>query len=351
MNTFYYDETNNPRNFYLKDESFNIKNSDLNFVLAGVVATYEETNFNYEEFKKEIRLQKNVVEVKFKHIAKGDFLNCLNSKKVLTFFEFLYKSNLFIHYSNINIFYWGAVDIIDSLVYDNFDYSLLPYLKNELYKIILKDKISFAQLLYMYKYPNIKNNEVNNFIDKILTFILLHKSKENNQKLCFELEKLFYNALCKKELIFIQNEKQHMIIDSFFPFYIRSLEIFRNDKHIFDQEPFIEEAFERNKLYIIQQKINNYEFINSKQSELIQISDLLAGILGKYFSFLNGLADDKVYETINSLTPIQKKNLILIKQLIEKSEQKNPYFLHSIIPLDFFVKNNIFLELENDPKL
>lgn len=47
---------------------------------------------------------------------------------------------------------------------------------------------------------------------------------------------------------------------------------------------------------------------------------------------------------------ILKNNLILImqlkKQLIEKSEQKNPYFLHSIIPLDFFVKNSIFLELE-----
>ena len=52
---------------------------------------------------------------------------------------------------------------------------------------------------------------------------------------------------------------------------------------------------------------------------------------------------------------ILKNNLILIiqlkKQLIEKSKEKNPYFLHSIIPLDFFVKNNIFLELENDPKL
>ncbi len=47
---------------------------------------------------------------------------------------------------------------------------------------------------------------------------------------------------------------------------------------------------------------------------------------------------------------ILQNNLILImqlkKQLIKKPKEKDPYFLHSIIPLDFFVKNSIFLELE-----
>ena len=72
-------------------KSINIENSDFNFVLAGVVAPCEDTNFNYEEFKKEIRLQENAEEIKLKYLAKGDFLNCLNSKKLLTFFEFLYN--------------------------------------------------------------------------------------------------------------------------------------------------------------------------------------------------------------------------------------------------------------------
>lgn len=346
MDTFYYDESNNHRKFYLKDKTFNVENSDLNFVLAGVVTTSKSSNFNYEEFKKEIKLQNNAEEIKFKHISKGNFLKCLDSKKLTLFFKYLYKSNLFIHYSNINIFYWSTVDIIDSLVYDSFDYNLVPHLKNELYKIILKDKASFTKLLYSYEYPNIKKEDIDSFLDKILTFIQLYKSKENSQTLSFELEKLLYNALGKEELIFIQNEKQHMLIDGFSPFYVRSLEVFRNYKHIFDQEPNIEEAFENNISYLTQKKIKNYEFIDSKQNELIQLSDILAGFLGKYFSYLNSLAEEKVYETLHRLTLLQKQNLVLLKNLVKKSEQKNPYFLHSIVPMDYFVKNSIFLGLE-----
>ncbi|MGE3613410.1 MAG: DUF3800 domain-containing protein [Sulfurimonas sp.] len=348
MNTFYYDESNNHRKFYLKDKSFNIQNSDLNFVLAGVLKVTENSDFNYDEFKQEINLQNNAKEIKFKHIAKGDFLKCLDSNKLTLFFEYLYKSNLYVHYSNINIFYWGTVDIIDSLVYNGFDYSLVPHLKNKLYKIILKDKASFAQLLHTYEYPNIKKEEINSFIDKVLTFMQQHKSKENNQAFCFELEKLLYGAFGKKELVFIQDEEQHILIDSFFPFYVRSLEVFKNDKHVFDHEPTIEESFEKNKVYITKQQINNYEFIDSTQSELIQVSDITAGFLGKYFSFLNSLADEKVYEVLKGLTPLQKNNLVLLKKIVEKSEQKNPYYLHSTVPMDYFVKNSLFLGLEDD---
>ncbi len=346
MDTFYYDESNNHRKFYLKDKTFNVENSDLNFVLAGVVTASKSSNFNYDEFKKEINLQINVQEIKFKHIAKGDFLTCLKSKKLTIFLEHLYKSSLYVHYSNINIFYWGTVDIIDSLVYDSFDYSLVPNLKNELYKIILKDKASFAQLLHSYEYPNIKKEEINSFIDKLLTFIQQHKSEENNQALCFEIDKLLYGGFDNEELVFIQGEEEHMLIDSFFPFYVRSLEVFKNDKHVFDQEPTIENSFEKNKAYITKQHINNYEFIDSTQSELIQVSDVIAGFLGKHFSFLNSLADEKVYEVLKGLTPLQRDNLVLLKKILEKSEQKNPYYLHSIVPTDYFVKNSLFLGLE-----
>jgi len=346
--TFYYDETNNHRKFYLKDGKLNIQNSDLNFVLAGVVSNSEDINFDIAQFKKDIKLQKNTKEVKFENIEKGDFLKCLGSKRFNIFLTYLSNSNLYIHYSNINIIYWSIVDIIDSLVIniENYNFQLVPSLKNELYKIVLSDKDKFMSILYNFEYPNVKEEKIKLFIDTILTFIQLNKKENINRDICFEIELLLFNALKSDELIFIMNEKDNMLIDNFFNFYTRPLELFDNSNHIFDEEDSIEKLFISNKLYLDKKSIDNFTFKNSKDEELIQLSDILVGFLGKYFSYLNSIKDEDIYIIKNNFNNIQKENMELLKQIIMKTEQYNKYFFHSIVPLDYYIKNSIFLDLE-----
>ena len=111
--TFYYDETNNIKKFYVKENEFN-HTFTANFVLGGLV--HEGEAPNTQPLIDSFKLQKNAKEVKFKHIAKGGFLDCLKSWKLTLFLQFLKDSNLYVHYSSINILYWSIVDIVDSAI-------------------------------------------------------------------------------------------------------------------------------------------------------------------------------------------------------------------------------------------
>ncbi|MCF6255951.1 MAG: hypothetical protein L3J98_13895 [Gammaproteobacteria bacterium] len=111
--TFYYDETNNIRKFYVREFDFNSAFTE-NFVLGGLV--HEGSAPDVQPLMDSFKLQRSVKEVKFKHIAKGDFLDCLKSQKLNLFLSFIKSSKLYIHYSIINILYWSIVDIVDSAV-------------------------------------------------------------------------------------------------------------------------------------------------------------------------------------------------------------------------------------------
>jgi hypothetical protein len=101
---FFYDETNNIRKFYLKESDYN-DSSKSNFILGGIV--FETSKTNLQLCFDKLNLQKNITEVKLKHIATGDFLSCLKSKKLRVFLDFILNSDLYIHYSSLNFLYYS----------------------------------------------------------------------------------------------------------------------------------------------------------------------------------------------------------------------------------------------------
>ena len=117
---FYYDESNNVRKLYLSKQidGYNIdhdpdKHNSVNFVLAGVAHTGSSSSADFDDLRQRIQLQANAKEFKLKHLAKGDFLTMLTSKKLTAFFEWLLYGDLYLHYFHLNMEYWGYVDIID----------------------------------------------------------------------------------------------------------------------------------------------------------------------------------------------------------------------------------------------
>ena len=87
---FYYDETNNIRKLRLKENgTFNIQANQINqnFVLAGIVCEENKYSLEVQSLKNDLYLDKNNNEIKFKHIAKGNFIECLNSKKLNIFLK------------------------------------------------------------------------------------------------------------------------------------------------------------------------------------------------------------------------------------------------------------------------
>lgn len=334
---FYYDETNNLRKFWFKNENkFNIPISDLskNFVLGGVSHLKSKMNLDTDTLKKDLKLPNTAEEMKLKYIAKGDFLSSLESKKLEIFLDWLVSNDLFLHYSNLNILYWSTIDILESMIPQEL-FQIHMELKTILYEFIKIDLNSFIEILYKYEYPNIDREKANYFLDEILNYMTNHKMKfilkypaiDNN------LVTLVYQIIEKAkntELTFIMDGKSHILIDDLFIFYKRPFGIFKNSHHIFDEENSIEDIFERWE-FIEDEKIwENFEFQNSKNNVLIQISDVIIGLVGKLFTYINDTDFNELTNIKENLSTRQVKNITTLAKLFEKSDNQSTALIHSI---------------------
>jgi len=330
--TFYYDETNNIRKLYLTEDGVNASEKDY-FVIGGIVHKNNNIPLDRNFLFQNLNLQKSVKEIKLKHIAKGDFINCLKSKKLNILLKWLLEHDLYFHYSNLNIFYWSIIDIVDSALTDTEFIYLHFELKSELFKLININRQSFFDILYTYSYPNIKRENLNDFVKSILDFIQLYKHKLENNNLINILEKNLEKALDTGELIFIMNEKNNILISDLSQFYLRPIYMFKNSKHIFDEELFIQKIINEIELYDSDDILENYTFIQSNSEIMIQISDVLVGLMGKYFSFINSITIQEINTIKSTFNKMQNENFQLFKELIIKSDKESNAFIHSIMSI------------------
>lgn len=324
--TFYYDESNNIRKLWLDENDFNAP-VDSDFVLGGVMHFGNTTTADVDALKNNLRLQKSAKEIKFKHISKANsFLECLNEPKVLIFLQWLYASDLYVHFSNVNNLYYTVIDIIDSIE----ETSYIPFLfqmKNELYKLIRNNYQDFYKLMVCYNYPNIDTSKIADFYNHIIGYI-----DKNYEEIPFTLEILRQGlkvARKQKELAFLQGNTEKTILDNYFPFYIRPIGVFPNAKHIFDNEYKIEEIFDKYDFYNGENKLENYTFVNSKSIPLVQVSDCIIGLLGKYYTYINSIDMYQARSLFTTLSDNQRKVLRIFAQLILKSERLSKLLLNS----------------------
>ena len=119
--TFYYDDSNNSGKLWLKPDKSGVLifNTDIdeNFIIAGIACNDTETSIDKDALWTRLGLSYQVQELKFsKQFSEGDFLDTIAKKRVLDFFQWLDEQGYYIHVANINIFYYGIVDIIDSII-------------------------------------------------------------------------------------------------------------------------------------------------------------------------------------------------------------------------------------------
>jgi len=77
----------------------------------------------------------------------------------------------------------------------------------------------------------------------------------------------------------------------------------------------------------------NIDFIDSKDNEFIQISDVLVGLIGKMYEYLNKNSLIEIENDLNNLNSIQNINIKLLKDIVIKSDKISKMFIHSIEPL------------------
>lgn len=328
--TFYYDETNNVKKFYVRENDFNYTFT-ANFVLGGIVHLGQAPNVQtlIDSFK----LQKTVKEVKFKHIANGAFLDCLKSGKLKLFLQFVKDSDLYVHYSSLNILYWSIVDIVDSAILSSDAAKQLGpqfanHLKNDLYKLSRLEIDSVIKLFYKYEYPNIKKESIFKFIEELTS---LFDDYINTAEYHFGLESLrqiLKEAKKKGSLPFIMDEEDYVLLNDLSQFYLRPIYTFKYSTHIFDNEDDIAETLKDYKILDGKHEIKNYRFVDSQTNLLIQLSDVFVGIMGKLTNYFNTSTREKIDADLASLSIIQKENIHLLIDVIDKSNGKNIGFIH-----------------------
>ena len=331
--TFYYDETNNAGKFYVRELDFNSPFID-NFVLGGLVHEGLPPD-DVPSLINGFQLQSSVKEVKFKHVAKGSFLDCIRSQKLNRFLKYINSMNMYIHYSSVNILYWSIVDIVDSAIAHSeasqqlgFDFANL--LKNDLYKLARREIKSVHSLFFKYGYPNIKHGDVISFVDKLCSLFADYIDNMEFHLGLESLRQILKVAKKKGSLPFVMDEEDNILLKDFSSFYLHRVYMFKNSRHIFDNENTISRLLSKYAIVDGDQQIRNYSFVDSATSQLTQLSDVVVGLIGKLHRYLNTKTKNEIHADFSELNPIQKNNIDLLLTSIDRSHAKNMGFLHSV---------------------
>ncbi|MGS0689045.1 hypothetical protein [Shewanella sp. 30m-9] len=367
---FHYDESNNVRSLLINDDNYNIDNDSnqkisMNFILAGIVHKPNGSEVDFTQLVRDLTLQDNIKEIKFKHIGKGTFEKVLKSEKITIFLNWILKSDCFIHYFNLNMEYWSFVDLIDDAFSyaveknpSSFDHSInarnyLDYYKDALYRLIKLEKNKFLNLVKRYGYPKIKSgferkliSEINALLKENLRYSrFIHTGIDEQTKREFrDLSELFQMCRDIPKLELTYDLDEDLLLNGFETFYHNRGVSFGNSVHNFDIESVIEEKFEvlkragDNKLIQL-----NYSFVDSKGSLSIQFSDVIAGLCNKYFSYIESASLEEIKTIRNKLSNKQLENLNLFRDVINKSDEECQHFLFQVASLSEHEKHNMLL--------
>ena len=349
---FYYDESNNCRKFWVDDskQQFNTEHT-ADFVLAGLVRKVEDkVEASLETFRKPLKLQGNVEEIKFKKLyAKGDFLQCVKGKRLFETLSWIDKSPFYIHYTNVNNLFYTLVEIFDSIVKpDEISEFGYDYFKmKSVFYYMFKGKADELQILmFKYKYPNIQREDVEAFCYDLLFLLGSRREMKEEEKF---LAGMLTRASKSDELVFLHDNTDYVMQENYAEFYADPIRKYQKSMHIFDEETAVQDIV--NKQMAMGENIaDNFKFVKSETDIFVQLSDVVAGILGKMFKYINSTSVNQRRKDVEGLSKLQVDNILLIDKLRTEANRKNPGFLCSIAPLDEVRILNSFFEIVKNRK-
>lgn len=343
---FYYDESNNCRKFWVREKDgkaeFNV-NPNEDFVLAGVVCGEIIPELDFDILRLRLKLQKNVTAIKFKkHFTEKTFLECMNKERVEEFFNILEENKLYMHFQRTNNLYYAIVEILDSIVsideIEDFGFEYFQ-IKSTFYKMLVAKSAELQELMYKYCFPNIKKDEILAFCKELCSLCGNRIDMNPEEKF---ISGMIERAGKSQELVFLHDNEDYVMQENYIEFYANRVMTFSKSQHVFDKE---DEILKRWNSYSLIKEFHNYKFVKDEEEILVQLSDVIAGILGKFFIYLNTHDMMELRRDIKNLTTLQVKNIMLLDKLINASNRRNTGFIQSITAQYEVDKMNVFFEM------
>lgn len=369
---FFYDETNNIRKLLLVDRDDNLGgilsnlNSDDNpFILGGIftsknLQSSEDFQQSLTDLFQCIGRQPTQKELKFKHVAKGGYPKILSSHKLEMIFKWMLGNEVYPHFQILDVYHWSLLDIVENevafqiygaVVGHGIDIGFfsMAHLKAILVDIALLYKIDFFKDMYSVGFPNIDNENKEDFLNILLKYTkkYLERSKEKkNQSLVLITYSLIlileeYKKV-KDDVFFLLRNPEYTLIAEFTHFYQNRIHSYPNSYHFFDEEKNVMSRIEEQ---WGSPENKNYEFVVSDENPLIQISDILLGFMRVLHNYLEQTDIEKIAIEYCALDEKARKNLALFFQLYANAVLESEGSFHYIGPIFNFIKLNMLKEL------
>ncbi len=339
----YYDESNNIRRLKLTKNGLNIREPKC-FVLGGIAHTNTFKKTDLDDLKSKLKLQKSVKDMKLGNLAKGNLPKILGTQKIQIFLQWLIEKNLFFHFFAMDVIYWSIVDIIDSILATNLE--LLPYqlnIKNDLYVILRADLKKPLEIFAKYSYPNVGKSKHHEFIKNLIDIVIerRHIIAPANFLALKNILEISYSL---KSLPFLEDEEPNVLIRAFGDFYLHRISLFKNATHILDAESVVQNYMEKVAADSDEYSTQNYRFADSVDEYGIQISDVVIGLIGKCFTFINQSTLQEIISAKSNFSEIQRDNIAMLSGLIDISTSECPAFAQYTFCLDDIEKADLFFE-------
>ena len=333
--TFYYDETGNCGKFILNEKGINDEKAlSHDFILGGVAFIGNKNPSNPEDLI--LKLKINSKELKLKNIyLSKDFFTSMRGEKITTFIDWLYNSDLYIHYATLNNLYFSLVDMVDSLWETQKEFFIsqnwIFQIKSALYSFCKKHLGEVLNLLYQYKYPNIQKVKIESFGIDFCNLISTYNDDETPEVFFVECFRQMLKFASKQgKLSFLCDNKDNVMIEEYYSIYQGRCQLLANSKHYFDYEKNIIKKMKECEQLSDDANIINYKFLNSKQDRMIQISDVVVGLLGKVFFFLDNLTYEDIINLMNKENKNILNNLAKLNYIINKSNKLSELMIQNI---------------------
>lgn len=346
----YYDETNNIRRLTLSEVGLN-EPANKTFVLAGIALRPGCTLSGWDRLRDALRIQASAKEVHFQLVAPINYEDALASQKLSVLLRWLQEQDILLHYSALDVLFWSILDIIDSLM-PNDPFGIGAYhfqLKAELHHVVCRDPSVFLSLLHGFGYPNVERAKVQEFLGTISRFLAHHAPTDRNH--FGPLLKQTIQRAARRpglELHFLHDNEPGELIKDFSVHFLHSMYVFKNASHTFDRETYVEKVLKQYEVRDGERRLN-YRFEDSKNEVGIQLSDVVAGLMGRHFSYLQAHSLRQLRQRKADFSDVQNSNLQLLRSLIDRSDALSDGLFHSVLPLDTILKNNAFLHDQEVP--
>lgn len=341
---FYYDESNFCGKFYHREKDgvyeFN-SDMDKDFILAGIVSENPDIVIDRNNLLQRLGLQDIVNEIKFKtQFSEGNFLSTIHKMRSCGLLEFVDENGLYIHIAQVNVFYYAVVDIVDSVldILELEEYAQsefrgdLRYANNHLKQLVyktLREKIDDTLRIFReYGYPDIAEGDIEAFCNDIAGLFGSRWDQNTEQKY---LSGMIRKAGKDREITFLRENDKDIMVDDLGQFYLHFIGLFRDSEHIFDEQKVVKRWIEN---YIIIDKndrqVTNFRFVNSKTDILVQLSDVVSGLCGQMYEYLNKTDDHAIAQDVRQMDNQQLRCAKLLCSMIYKSDERNKGFIFSI---------------------